>query len=426
MADRFWDAGAVAGTSGAAEEGLGEEAGGKVGGVQVAELAGVTNAEAKETCFSYENVNNLGGANVVDGGDVICERNVFGDSSTDQLVDDNGQDYRVTGSVAEGTALLRVVPSLENIEVDEASAPNDDGSGDDDAMKVDKQFDVKQGNSESFQNAVGCALEEVSRREELGLACSCLSVDVLDEIKVQTQRIYPVSKRISSKSSSGADRLGLVIAKAQLLVIYRHKGFNRLPEFQSFGDLEEDDTEALDLKDSIQAEDAKDGMAVSGQGSIDVPKGSAHRRKHNLKDIVYNRRKERSVFELMDEAMLYSEDDEFELDGTLVAKRCRRLKQSDESGSADERKSISSGKVASPLPKPSFKIGECIIRVASQMTRSPSLKAQSEEAEHVEHAAVSDAAEKVNTGISVEDQSLENSLSQLQSAAVSPLGDIVS
>ncbi|KAI4302349.1 hypothetical protein MLD38_038105 [Melastoma candidum] len=493
-----------------------------------------------------------GGANSVDGKDVIWERNFFGNTSTDQLVHDNGQDYCVTHSAAEGTALAGVVPTLENMEVDEASAPSDYGLGDDDAMKIDKQFDgvkdlemtlengesegdlktessrgvdeavyqlppdpedmfavcnlvwgkvrshpwwpgqifdpsdasekamkyhkkdsflvayfgdhtfawneasllkpfrsyfsnaVKQGSSESFQNAVNCALEEVSRRVELGLACSCLSEDVLDEIKVQVvenagiqldsctrasvdksmhaNTFKPVEfirylKGLALSASSGANRLELVIAKAQLLAIYRHKDFNQLPEFQSFGDLEEDNTEALDLKDSIQAEDAKDGMAASCQEGIDVPKGSAHRRKHNLKDVVYHRRKERSVFELMDEAMMYSEDDEFELDGTLLAKRRGGLKKSDESGSADERKSISSGKVASPLPKPSFKIGECISRVASQMTRPPSLKTQNEEAEHVEHDA-----EKVNTGIVVEDQSLEGLLSQLQSAAVSPLG----
>ena len=32
----------------------------------------------------------------------------------------------------------------------------------------------KQSNSEAFQNAVSCALDEVKRRVELGLACSCI------------------------------------------------------------------------------------------------------------------------------------------------------------------------------------------------------------------------------------------------------------
>ncbi|KAI4382751.1 hypothetical protein MLD38_008672 [Melastoma candidum] len=303
---------------------------------------------------------------------------------------------------------------------------------------------VRQSNAEEFQNAVDCALEEVSRRVELGLACSCLSKDVVDEIKVQIIEnvgIRPDSctvkgvgkfadansfkpyefiqylKALAQSPSSGADRLELIIAKAQLLALYWHKGFNQLPEFQSFGDLIEDTAEALDTKDGIQVSDIKDGMATSAPVSADVPRSSSHRRKHNLKDIVYHRRKEISLFELMDEAMIYSEDDEFELDGTLLSKRHRGFDADVDSGS------MTKGVSTIPsLPKPSFKIGACISRVASQMTRSPSLKFQSEGVEPVEGTADISDAERGKSSVAPECQSLPDLVSQLQSVAINPKG----
>ncbi|KAI4384436.1 hypothetical protein MLD38_002594 [Melastoma candidum] len=304
---------------------------------------------------------------------------------------------------------------------------------------------VRQSSAEEFQTAVDCALEEVSRRVELGLACSCLPKDVVDEIKVQvienvgirpdlctgkgvgkfadanffnTYEFIRYLKALAQTPSSGADRLELVIAKAQLLALYRHEGFNQLPEFQSFGDLIEDTAETLDTKDSIQVSDIKDGIASSGQVSADVPRSSSHRRKHNLKDIVYHRRKERSFFELMDEAMIYSEDDEFELDGTLLSKRRRGFDAGIDSGSMAK-----GGSTTPSLPKPSFKIGACISRVASQMTRSPSLKSQSDGIEPVESAVdIGDAERGGKVSVAPECQSLQDLVSQLQSVAVNPMG----
>ncbi|RVW60883.1 Serine/threonine-protein kinase ATM [Vitis vinifera] len=122
---------------------------------------------------------------------------------------------------------------------------------------------VKQSNSEVFHNAVDCALDEVSRRVELGLACSCIPKDDYDEIKcqiVENTGIRPESSRrdgvdksatmsllepdtfveyikaLAQFPSGGADQLELVIAKAQLLAFSRLKGYHRLPEFQYCGD----------------------------------------------------------------------------------------------------------------------------------------------------------------------------------------------
>ncbi|XP_044508195.1 uncharacterized protein LOC123227457 isoform X2 [Mangifera indica] len=271
----------------------------------------------------------------------------------------------------------------------------------------------KQSNAEVFQNAVSCALEEVSRRVELELACSCIPKDAYDEIRFQIventgirqessmrdgvdefasvqsfqpDKLVEYMRALAQSPVSGADRLELVVAKAQLLSFYRLKGYYRLPEFQFCGGLVENSVDAFDFDDKMHATPfSKDDEHVhSAQEIPGTQRSSYHKRKHNLKNSMYPR-KERSLSELMSGSLDSLDDDEFGTSRLVSPSSGKRRKVVDSTGDdslQDVRKTISLAKVSattSQMPKPSFKIGECIRRVASQMAGSPSiLKSNSE------------------------------------------------
>ncbi|KAL7253010.1 hypothetical protein ACSBR1_007518 [Camellia fascicularis] len=261
----------------------------------------------------------------------------------------------------------------------------------------------KQSNSETFQNAVSCALEEVSRRLELGLACSCIPKDAYDNIESQiventgiceeSSRRYGVDKStgvssfkpanlleciraLAQSPSAGADRLELLVAKAQLLAFSRLKGYCRLPEFQFCGELLENNADSSQLGEVIDHAPPNGEQIFSSKGRLTNENRSSHKRKHNLKDM-YPRKKERSMSELMgDEASSPDGEDGSDWkDSSMSGKKRKGIDFiSDASEMQDKRISFYAAKVsttATPIPKPSFKVGECIRRVASQLTGSP-------------------------------------------------------
>ncbi|KAM7255075.1 hypothetical protein ACFE04_020316 [Oxalis oulophora] len=122
----------------------------------------------------------------------------------------------------------------------------------------------KQSKSENFLDAVNCALEEVSRRVEYGLACRCTPKDVYARIKTQIidnagvneearkrDDVYSFSavdffkpaspvvfiKHLALQPLGGVKRLEFTEAQAQLLAFYRWKGYSQLPEFKMLGGL---------------------------------------------------------------------------------------------------------------------------------------------------------------------------------------------
>ncbi|PKI74632.1 hypothetical protein CRG98_004959 [Punica granatum] len=287
----------------------------------------------------------------------------------------------------------------------------------------------KQGSSESFQNAVDCALEELSRRVELGLACSCTPKEALEKMKFQVventgireesskrecageyskgscfepDKLMGYMKELAQFPCGGADRLELVIAKAQLLNFYRLKGYSHLPELvltDGFSDEaenlqhEEENRilgEATDTAGSLSVEEEEEDS--SGQEGS-KPRSSL-KRKHNLRESTYPYKKGRSMTELMGPA---TDED-------------------------DRRKSISVAKVTNTAtqpataPKPSFKIGECIKRIASQLTGSPLVKSKNES----DPSQSTEDSEK-GAGVASEYSSMEDLLSQLQVAAQEPM-----
>ncbi|OMO81111.1 Tudor/PWWP/MBT superfamily protein [Corchorus olitorius] len=337
----------------------------------------------------------------------------------------------------------------------------------------------KQSNSEAFQNAVDCALEEVSRRVQLGFACSCIPLDVYDKIKFQKventgvrqgssrrdgvdmlfsassfqpDKLIDYMKELAESASGGGDHLDLVIAKAQLLAFYRLKGFDQLPEFQFCGGLSENEANTSHSDEKMHGEAIghgtpmdTDGEQIStGQEASKTQRSSNKlKRKHNLKDGLYPSKRERSLSELMGETF-DSPDAENGSDATgnkLLSPSGKKRKAVDsfeDSVIQEGRKTISLAKVSptSPnIPKPSFKIGECIRRAASQMTGSPSILKSSgdrlQKLDGSENPAAdgfdvpfdnSEDALRKRMNISSEYSSLDELLSQFHLAACDPMG----
>ncbi|BFG22508.1 hypothetical protein CerSpe_087820 [Prunus speciosa] len=322
----------------------------------------------------------------------------------------------------------------------------------------------KQCNSEAFQNAVNCALEEVSRRVELGLACSCIPKDVYEKIRFQivenagicqeSSRRDEVDESASASSlecnklleyvkalarfpSEGSDQLELVIAKAHLLAFYRLKGYCSLPEFQFCGDLLENSTDSSLFEDKINLgerdEHTIEKVTFSGPDIVKVQSSNSNKRKHNLRDGVYSKIKERSLSELMEGGIDSLDGDDWlegKDSGGLVSPSSGKRRKgfeyhADDLTVQDGRKGLSVAKVSNTthIPKQSFKIGECIQRVASQLTGSPIVKSNSDKPAGDGSDVAFQSSGDGHRGRAIdptEYSSLGELLSQLQSAAEDP------
>ncbi|KAK1382423.1 PWWP domain-containing protein [Heracleum sosnowskyi] len=313
----------------------------------------------------------------------------------------------------------------------------------------------EQSNSEAFHHAVSCALAEVSRRVELGLACSCISKDSFAEIESQILENvgirqeagirYGVDESSAASCFEPGELLGhirslavfpsadsdvllqLVILKGQLSALSRFKGQGPLPKFQLCGGLLEKDANT----DGIQ----QHGEQIKGENNF------SSKRSHDFADSLPPRKKERSMSDLMDDKP-HSSDSDDELDSNVKDKSfassagIKRKALDSLTDGSDKRQSYYAAKVsttASQTPKPSFKIGECIRRVASQLTASPSLvKSNSEKFLKVDdsveqHLGFEDASQtpvnsqKETMMLSPEHSSLAEILSQLHLAAQDPM-----
>ncbi|KAK4356173.1 hypothetical protein RND71_025144 [Anisodus tanguticus] len=252
----------------------------------------------------------------------------------------------------------------------------------------------KQSNSETFQNSISCALEEVSRRVELGLSCSCTHEESYDEISCQIVENAGIceesSKRYGVDKSTGvtsfgpdklmhymkalavsptcrADRLDLTIARAQLVAFCHFKGYRLPPEFLLSGELLESDADVPSAIDD-------NGHASEDNEKHPTSKASVHKRKHSSKDSSQHKMKERSLSELMDNMECeYSPDGEDDSDEKTLTSSKKRKAVDSRTDRLDKKTSVYAAKVSTAAPKPSFHVGECIQRVASQLTCPASL-----------------------------------------------------
>jgi len=314
----------------------------------------------------------------------------------------------------------------------------------------------KQSNSEAFQSAVSCALEEVSRRIELGLACSCIQKDIYKKIESQVfentgvrqessrrngmdkstgvRSFEPVKfleyvRALAQSPSGEPNRLGLVVAKAQLLALNRLKGYNWLPKFQFCGDLSEKSSNDPQLGESID-HSPNDELIQSSKGRMKTGNSSSHKRKHNLKDIGYPSKKEKKLSELIGDVENSSDGEDgsdLKASSKLVSSSSSKKRKSvdflsDGSDVQDRPAKVST--TASSIPKPSFKIGECIRRAASQLTGPPSIvKCNGEKIQKVEDGSseVPDKSQSARINFPTDCSSLYEMLSQLNLTAKTPM-----
>lgn len=288
----------------------------------------------------------------------------------------------------------------------------------------------KQSNSESFHNAVNCALEEVERRVQLGLSCSCIPKD--DYAKIETQVLENTGIREESSqrygvdqsscasrfepyellefiraaapcASSGADQLDLVIARGQLSAFCSFKGYRAPFEFPSSGELLEIDEDTEQISDEVVA---------------------SHKARHIPKEGALSR-KERSLMELMGDGEYWPDAEDESVTGDPGKSTGKKRKALDPlAEGSDKRVSFPAAKVPAPTsqaPKPSFKIGECIRRVANQLTGSTSLVKGSNDEMAVDGSpSVYEPSEKQSVVVSAESLSVSDMLSQLELVAQDP------
>ncbi|XP_044474044.1 uncharacterized protein LOC123202281 [Mangifera indica] len=196
-----------------------------------------------------------------------------------------------------------------------------------------------QSSLEDFHCAIDCALEEVSRRVEFGLSCSCIPEEALTEISTQMivnagvkeeSSIIDGGDNYSSAASfdpvklfehvkalaqllhySGVDRLSLVTVQAQLSAFYRWKGYLQLPEFNVLGGLLDSDAEiplSAEVKHGAEvlenaAPDFKhDKQEYCGTGKSNSQDGFSHKWMQISGDRACPRKKEKSLSDLLAES----------------------------------------------------------------------------------------------------------------------------
>ncbi|KAK7343978.1 hypothetical protein VNO77_13146 [Canavalia gladiata] len=335
---------------------------------------------------------------------------------------------------------------------------------------------VKQSNSEAFQNAVDCALDEVERRAEFGLTCSCIPKDTYDKVKHQIvenagirqelsslqtvdeslnvssfspEKLVEYLKTLSKFPAGGFDQLELLIAKAQLLAFYRLKGYSYLPQLQYYGGLDNDIDSLINDADKNLSEVNKHATPISkkdgqtGTGNLKTTNKSSHKHKPNLKDGIYPEKKKRSLSEPAGGTPNSTGGDyqsDVVTDNLIAPVSSKKRRTIDHcanvSGMKDRRKTIALAKVSNTT-KPSFKIGECIRRVASQLTGSPSiLKFSGDRSQMADGSADGFSGNKSDVVthnleetqessliVPTEYSSLDDLLSSLQLVAQNPLRD---
>lgn len=274
----------------------------------------------------------------------------------------------------------------------------------------------KQSNLEAFQHAVDCALDEVARRVEYGLTCSCVSEEVRRKIKTQTivnagilkkssrrdggdnrlnassfepAELLNYMKILAQSSSDEIDRLELVIAQAQLSAFYCWKGFYKLPEFEMLDGLLDESLPLLEAK--IDSGEAVEDMVEDFEDHEEVlprkrkskgPNSSSRKHKVLTGDIVHPCKKQRSLTDLMNGTGKKSSNKKMKMGG-----------QSDDSAVSDR------GMFAASPSQRTPDVGDSIQRVANQLNGKSGKR-------------------KV---ISIECFSPEKMLSQIQLASIHPM-----
>ncbi|EOY07749.1 hypothetical protein QUC31_011173 [Theobroma cacao] len=277
----------------------------------------------------------------------------------------------------------------------------------------------KQNNMEEFHYAIDCALDEVSRRVEFGLACSCICKEAYAEVQAQIivnagireessrkdggdrfsgvasfdpfELVERIKALAQSPSYSEVDRLQFITSQAQLLAFHRWKGYSQLPEFQNLCGLLETDVE-IPLSEEVKKHceliggDVPsvevDKQVLSEREKSESQDGSSQKQKKIPGDAKVSNKKEKSLSELIAERRLNMQNGKGKLtkkagDKLISSSPAKKLKVvesvRDDSALKQNRSNASTGSVDKSLQsKQTFRVGASILRVASQLNGSSS------------------------------------------------------
>ncbi|XP_009416273.2 PWWP domain-containing protein 5 [Musa acuminata AAA Group] len=267
----------------------------------------------------------------------------------------------------------------------------------------------KQSSMDAFVSAISDALEEVSRRIELGMTCHCFMDETYARVNDQKVENAGIRKEtcisaidkswiISSFDTVGlldriqtlarfpygaVDRLELAITKSLLKAFYHSKGYPELPVFV-YGEGLGDNVEGSPTKRRTSGKDVADPSTptlsdtASRKGKSRVRGSSFRKDKH----IVEHGRKKKSLSELMEKSSEHHDADG-EKSGSggnassLSSHKELEVADSDgvESGKSKKKKLDSLGDLTTmsqiSRSKKQPKFGECMRRVAGQMSGPP-------------------------------------------------------
>ncbi|RWW76739.1 hypothetical protein BHE74_00015141 [Ensete ventricosum] len=277
----------------------------------------------------------------------------------------------------------------------------------------------KQSSSDVFVGAVQGALDELSRRIDLGMTCFCfpqaanagLSYQKVENSGIregsnsyaldrsatlsyfQPGRLLGYVKTLAKFSNGRTNKLELVMANAQLKAFYRSKGYPQLSSFQFDDGLTVSCTDIPHSKSyrtcevTIEQSNSTPSDLVFGKRKSRERGSYFNKQKHILED----GKKQKSLSELLE-----AEYCQF-ANGAKIESGMRDVESvpissgkkhkvtdtdSSDSGSGKKKRLDSLGDLEIKQPSPpisSFKIGECVRRVASQLTgSSPILKCHNE------------------------------------------------
>ncbi|GMI71269.1 hypothetical protein HRI_000796200 [Hibiscus trionum] len=270
----------------------------------------------------------------------------------------------------------------------------------------------KQNNMEEFHHALDCALDEVSRRVEFGLACSCISEEAYSQIKTEIivnagiqeessrrdggdrfssastfdpLELVKTMKTLALSPYSNVDRLQFTISQAQLLAFHRWKGYSQLPEFQNLCGLLETDAE-IPLSEEVkkcskliknEVPSVKvDKRVYSEEEKLESQDGSSKQKKL----LTVSGKKEKSLSEFIAERRLSLQNVKRKLnrkgdDKSMSSSPAKKLKAVDpvrDNLAVKQNKSnVSTASADKPLQsKQTFGVGASILKVANQLNGS--------------------------------------------------------
>ncbi|KAL1193896.1 PWWP domain-containing protein 2 [Cardamine amara subsp. amara] len=290
---------------------------------------------------------------------------------------------------------------------------------------------AKQSTLPDFLDAIDFALEEVSRRIQFGLACSCISEDVYQKIKTQNivnpgiredsstihggdkvssavffepANLVDYVKRLAySPNYDAKDELQFVSKRAQLLAFSRWKGYTDLPEFETLqGSVEsapktslaEEKSSLLEVKVS-DPEPKKSKQVYTKRRKIEGQDDCKQDGVFEYEDTTVPKKKEKTLAEFIAEKRLSRRNEKISQENPVIEPHCEKKRkvlhsklpkstkkikanlQTEDSGSSpispknDRKNNLSAGdKITPEKTRKSFGIGASILRVANQMHSS--------------------------------------------------------